>query len=319
MIYYLSIHPNQTTGQTVSLEIPIMPYSLPSLVTVISLFILITSRPLIAQSGCENWNTPEFFTDTTAQIVQRCLETGADPNARYTFPRSFISRTPLHWTASFSGTPEVVQLLLSAGAEMDARDEYGRTPLHEAAHRAAPDTVQAFLNAGADRNVRNHYGYTPLRWAAAYSKQPEVVHMLLNAQTGSNDDVNTLLHDAAAHNRTPEVIRTLLNAGANLNARDKYEATPLHSAAKHGMAPEIVQFLLDAGAQLDPRNRHDRTPLHEAARYSLMPEIVQLLLDTGSNPNALDVNGNTPFDLIPANSPLRGTVVYRQLDEMRLR
>ena len=61
----------------------------------------------------------------------------------------------------FSGTPSVVKTLLDAGADPNARDEDGFTPLHVAAgHSKTPAVVKILLDAGADPNARTTTGKT---------------------------------------------------------------------------------------------------------------------------------------------------------------
>lgn len=67
-----------------------------------------------------------FFEAAEASDVVRCLQAGADPNAR-----DEDGETPLHWAK----TGEVVAMLLQAGADLDAREKYGMTPLHTAAKK----------------------------------------------------------------------------------------------------------------------------------------------------------------------------------------
>ena len=65
--------------------------------------------------------------------------------------------------AGGSAVPAVVTALVNAGADLEARDESGLTPLHVAAGGSAvPAVVTALVNAGADLEARTESGLTPL-------------------------------------------------------------------------------------------------------------------------------------------------------------
>lgn len=76
-------------------------------------------------------------------------------NARYT------GDTPLHCAAR-EGRIEVVELLLKAGAQVNAADDHGRTPLHCAAFRGQRDVIEKLVRAGADLNLRGTEGEKPI-------------------------------------------------------------------------------------------------------------------------------------------------------------
>lgn len=86
--------------------------------------------------------------------------------------------------AAFFGHPEVVDLLLSSGADPNAasRNAMQVTPLHSAVacrdDRAAARMTEALLAAGAEVNVAQQGGWTPLHQAAAHGRM-EIVEMLL--------------------------------------------------------------------------------------------------------------------------------------------
>lgn len=120
----------------------------------------------------------------TPAVVEALLAAGADPKAETTQERF----TPLHCAAIASAAGPVapaviIGLLVEAGAELEALDVLGRTPLHAAAARTPyPLTIQALIDNGADPNARaiDGHGCAPLHYAAIHSRTPEIVQMLLD-------------------------------------------------------------------------------------------------------------------------------------------
>ncbi|MBI3468740.1 MAG: ankyrin repeat domain-containing protein [Planctomycetes bacterium] len=74
--------------------------------------------------------------------------------------------TPLH-AAVLGGHKDVLQVLLAAGGDPNARDDEGQTPLDLAVGANRPDLVAALLAAGANVNARNDAGWTTLHLAAS--------------------------------------------------------------------------------------------------------------------------------------------------------
>ncbi len=176
------------------------------------------------------WNTNDFFKTTTAGQVRGCLNAGADINVQN---KNGEGETPLHYAARHNENPDVINILLKAGADINARNDNDVTPLHYAAYNDEnPDVINTLLNAGADINARDGYGGTPL-------------------------------HHAAYNNENPDVINALLNAGTNINARNNNDATPLHYAAANNN-PDVINILLNAGADINARNKDGETPWYVA-------------------------------------------------------
>ncbi len=141
--------------------------------------------------------------------------------------------------------------------------------------RGTPQDVQASLDKGADVNARDPKGLTPLLTAAAYNTNPEVVAVLVEA--GADTEARDSIHGsnalmwAARLNQNPDVVTALLNAGANLNAQSTLAGkTALEWAADRGVNPAgMILVLLKAGADAKVVDKLGNTALYYA-KYNAM-------------------------------------------------
>lgn len=99
-----------------------------------------------------------------------------------------------------AGDLERLEARLAAAEDVDARDEYGQTPLMYALANQAPrEVVEALIGAGADVNARTDAGWTPLMYAARDTQDPQTFLLLLNAgadPTARNAEGETALTHA---------------------------------------------------------------------------------------------------------------------------
>jgi uncharacterized protein len=213
-----------------------------------------------------------------------------------------------------TGHRDAALKMIAAGADVNAAQGDGTTPLHWAAYKIDADLVRALLQRGAKPDVINNYGSSPLA-EAVKAANAGLVKMLLDA--GSNVEVpnqegQTALMLAARAGST-DVADLLVRHGANVNAREKWRGqTALMWAADAGSAA-MTRFLIahkaDVNARAlandwptqmtgEPRNQYrptgGLTPLLYAAR-SGCTDCVKALLDAGADVNHPNPDGVTPL------------------------
>ncbi len=142
-----------------------------------------------------------------------------------------------------------VRALLGRGADVNAREPDGATPLAWSAMRSNAETATELLEAGADPNLVNELGIGPLA--------------------------------IAVENGAGDVVRLLLERGADPSQPRENGETPLMIAARLGLT-DVLEMLLDRGADPNAReSKFGQTALMWAAGN---PEAVRLLLARGADP-----------------------------------
>ena len=211
--------------------------------------------------------------------------------------------------AAKTGNAETVNLLIEAGAKVNAYNKFGKTPLHLAVICGHTDNVKALIEAGADINLQDDLEETALHKAAYNGLTKIAVSLIeLGANINAKDKSGgTPLHQAAYKGHTDTVKALTAVKGVNLNSRDLQEETPLHWAARYGKT-EIAEALIEAGANVNARNNGKITPLHWAARYG-KTEIAEALIEAGANVNLKNNERKTALDMAKAS----GYEVYNKI------
>ena len=202
--------------------------------------------------------------------------------------------TPLHVAAAGWRNVIATEYLVTAGANIRARNDGGETPLDEAIRAESYSCAQVLAVNDIEQDPRDFCGEFQMHREAAHGT-PQSISALVDAGAPVNAaDITkeTPLHWAAWLG-TAANIKTLADAGADLEAPGNRRGTPLHRAAGLGMAANL-KALLAAGANINAKNANGETALHVAAMAG-KPETVELLISAGARVEALDEEGYTPF------------------------
>ena len=198
--------------------------------------------------------------------VTRAIDGGANLNAR-----DDSGETPLHRAAYFNGNLEVVKALIEAGAEVDARDEKKRTPLMHAVQGVEGGNVIALLDAGADADLEDDDG------------KKAIDHARSEMPSWADENVWK-----AAMARLADGDKSTATTGNAMSDEDFLEL------CKSG-TPEEVERAIRGGVNVNAADEDDWTALHFAALNNDDPAVVEILLENGANIDARDNTGDTPL------------------------
>ena len=184
--------------------------------------------------------------------------------------------------AASRGDAAQITILAATGAQVDARDTHGRTPLHVAAFGAHHAAMRALVVAGADPNAMENDRYDIVTIAAVANDVPTLVSALAlgaGAQNITSRYDGTALI-AAAHLGHADIVRTLIRAGAPLDHVNNLGWTAVIEAIVLGDGgprhTDTLRALVQAGANLNLADRNGQTPvaLARARRYDTMVELL---------------------------------------------
>ena len=208
-----------------------------------------------------------------------------------------------------------VQLLLAAGANVNAREKSGKTALHYAIEhenfRGYTNLIRDLLEAGANPNNKDNSGDFPLLQILYGGYEPlkkykrDALACLLRPEFATDVNVmppgtlNMPLH-LAVRRKDPWAVSMLLTRGADVNEPNGSGMTPLMLAANSwGFTVltgqiEVLRFLLEAGVNVKEQNELGNTALHFAAA-TLCEGAVKLLLSKGADSNMEDKEARRPY------------------------
>jgi len=214
---------------------------------------------------------------------------------------------------------DIIKFLIKAGANVNAigkiEDETMTALILASLDNENPEAINILLSAGADINFRTEKDFTALLCAIG-NKNPKIFEMLIDNGADVTmtfnwfDKKTTILHIYAEGGKDIKILDKLIFAGADINVKTSDNMTPLIYAASLGK-DEFVERLIDKGADVTVKSKAGKiTALHMYAFSGKDTKILDKLIAAGS-----DINAKADYNVNPTMTPLSfavsaGNVVF---------
>lgn len=222
-------------------------------------------------------------------LIRVLLEGGADLEAR-----NSSGQTPLLYSC-YAGFRRAVEFLLDRGASFRYQDRNGRTPLHYAAREGQAAVVELLLGKGADPALKDGQGLTPLEYAAQRNRRAVLEVFLKHGRFDPKGPEGTILLHAVASLGHDDMVQSLLEKGADPD-RPVPGGEPMLLAYLQGGLEARALAAIHGGADIKATDAAGRTALHLAVEKGA-DGALKALLDKGADPNALDGEGVSPLEI----------------------
>ena len=195
----------------------------------------------------------------------------------------------------------------------DALDNVGRTRLMNAIMENDDRVCYILLESGANPNAQDKDGWTPLMYACRYAQTSTVIQLLFEygakLDAKSNYQIS-VLQIAAAYSKNRKVLATVLEQAANLklNLQDSFIV-----ALKEERSEEFIGEYLKYNLNLNSMYK-GKTPLMYAAEYYESTDVIKLLLEKGADPYIISSEKKNAFSYAKENSKLIHDSVYWSLN-----
>ena len=195
----------------------------------------------------------------------------------------------------------------------DALDNVGRTRLMNAIMENDDRVCYILLESGANPNAQDKDGWTPLMYACRYAQTSTVIQLLFEygAKLGAKSNYQvSVLQIAAAYSKNRKVLATVLEQAVNLklNLQDSFIV-----ALKEERSEEFIGEYLKYNLNLNSMYK-GKTPLMYAAEYYESTDVIKLLLEKGADPYIISSEKKNAFSYAKENSKLIHDSVYWSLN-----
>ena len=253
----------------------------------------------------------DFTFDNRIELVSTLLDAGVDVNLENKKGDTPIERMFISQGGKQGSAILLAEVLLEAGADVNAVTSQNRSLLHHAADRRDDDLIKFFLDEGAviDEGTLTHMNLSPATMERLMEKGADPLNFadniqgLLDPETQHNFAVLLMEKGVAASDFDLRFVRDnfktltyLVERGADVGASDV-----LMNCISDYKGMERIEYLVQHGADLARKYYDDYTALHFAVKYK-KNDVVIYLIDQGAELNPVDSKGKTPLDYCKSNN-----------------
>ena len=219
----------------------------------------------------------EAVRDSNLETIMLLVEAGADVNAKDEW-----NSTALMF-ASEKGYELLAKYLVNNDADVDAANKYNNTALICAALNGHLEIVKCFVENGADVNLKGGYHNNTALIFAIVNGHLEVVKYLVGngADLNAEDKNNLTALMLASEKGHIEIVKCLVENGADVNRKNKWNDAALNFSSQKGHF-EIVKYLVEKGADVNAKDNYNKTALILASEKGRI-EIVKYLVENGAD------------------------------------
>lgn len=231
-----------------------------------------------------------FFNNPTLSEIQQIIDRGAN-----ILLRDLNGRTLLHIAIEENVDFDIFSYLIEYGANTEAPDMYGNTPLMFAVEFAALDKANLLLQYNVDVSATNTEGETALYLASQIKGHKEIIMALLkNVSSISDENIDKIILNIL-ENYDAEVLDTLILVYPDFDIPiTKDNDTPLLYAIKNLLDKDIIDLLIKEGSSMSLVDKNNNTALLAALKVGIYPDVLEKLIEL-SDVNVEDKQGKTPL------------------------
>ena len=225
------------------------------------------------------------------EIARMLLDAGANINAK-----DNLGKTPIMLIIPQNKINETYQLLIRYRADLNQADTYGDTVLHTATMlRAGSSVIKTLTSNGADINARNKEGVTPLTIAIQSEDINTIKYLTANGANIHTQDTHGKSPLSMAFEMSNDVFEATLNE-SNCNTQDSDGNTPLHIALINDAPMTKIQHIIGLTQDVNIRNKNGDSPLFIACTKN-MEQVGKILLEKGADIFSTNKDNNSPLRL----------------------